>query len=106
MLVLKLGLAHTPASSYKIISMIVIIIAYFLIGRSPLVGSYYRKSTVYTMFATTALGLCALAIMTILDCRKHRKAKKKGCDTVIPPGVQNIQTGKEIELCSIITKTQ
>ena len=47
------------------------------------------------MFATTALGLCALAIMTILDCYKHRKAKKKGSDTVIPPGVQNIQTGKK-----------
>jgi hypothetical protein len=45
------------------------------------------------MFATTALGLCALAIMIVLDCWKHRKAKKKESDTVIPPSVRNVQTG-------------
>ena len=45
------------------------------------------------MFATTALGLCALAIMSVLDCWKHRKEKNKESDIVISSGVQNIQTG-------------
>ena len=56
-------------------------------------GPYYRMSTVYTMFATTALGLCALAVMTLLDCWQQRKAKKKEAVLAIPPGIRNIQTG-------------
>ena len=50
-------------------------------------------STVCTMFATTALGLCALAVMTVLDCWQQRNTKKKGPVPVIPPGVQNVQNG-------------
>lgn len=45
------------------------------------------------MFATTALGLCALALMTMLDCWQQRKAKKKESGIMIPPGVRNVQIG-------------
>lgn len=50
------------------------------------------------MFATTALGLCALAVMTVLDWWQQRKAKKKESGIMIPPGVRNVQIGEIIIL--------
>ena len=56
------------------------------------------------MFATTALGLCALAVMTVLDCWQQRNTKKKGPAPVIPPGVQNVQTGSYIQHSQLINQ--
>ena len=62
-----------------------------LLNRPELLGSYYRKATVYTSFATTALGLCALAVITAMDY--HEKIKDKKIEAQqIPPGVGSIQS--------------
>lgn len=68
-------------------------------------AAYYREATVYTSFATTALGLFAMGVITSMDCYKKRKRRGRARDAIIPPGVGQIQsgTGKYPKQCCVIS---
>lgn len=63
---------------------------HYTIHSPTLLALYYREATVYTPFAATVLGLCAIAVMTVLDCWERMQAKK---EAEIPPSTLHIQTG-------------
>ena len=63
-------------------------------------ASYYRQTTVYTSFATTALGLLAMGVIAVMDCmEKRRKGRKVSTHAVIPPGVGHVQNSFNGKAC-------
>ena len=69
-------------------------------------ASYYRQATVYTSFATTALGLLAMGVIAVMDFMEKRKRKRSvSSGAVIPPGIGKIQAEDSINGTSILSVT-